>query len=114
MGSAWWPASKPTGSGLKKYTMKIAVEYQRSLLSKSSYCDNKIMRWWVERGIFDNNREQNLRCWSCKCHHVNARQKRETDVQLLVTVSCRENVTKAIHEKNLAIRNPLPLSTVIL
>jgi hypothetical protein len=64
------------------------------------------MRWWVERGIFDNNREQNLRCWSCKCHHVNARQKRETDVQLLVTVSCKVNVTKAIHEKKFSHQKP--------
>ena len=37
---------------------------------------------------------------------VYARQKRETDVQLLVTVSCEVNVTKAIHKKNSAIRNP--------
>ena len=68
------------------------------------------MRWRVEN--LDNNKEQNLRCWSCKCHHV---QKRETDMQLLVTVSCKVNVTKAIHEKTQsAIRKPLPPSAVIL
>ncbi len=33
---------------------------------------------------------------------------------MLVAVSCKVNVTKAIHEKKSAIRNPLPLNTVIL